>query len=64
MTARPDAVREAFTLPILFLTVAAAGGFRVPAGGMGMQFVPPPLMAQLKPGGRMVLTCRYKTSAL
>ena len=45
MTARPDAVRESFTLPILFLTVAAAGGFRVPAGGAGMQFLPPPLMA-------------------
>jgi len=42
---RPDAVRESFTLPVLFLTVAAAGGFRVPAAGTGMQFVHPPLMA-------------------
>jgi hypothetical protein len=45
VTTRTDAVRESFTLPILFLTVAAAGGFRVPSGGMGMQFIPPPLMA-------------------
>ena len=45
MSARPDAVRESFTLPILFLSVAAAGGFRVPAEGNGMQFVAPPLMA-------------------
>jgi hypothetical protein len=45
MTVRTDAVRESFTLPILFLTVAAAGGFRVPAEGAGMQFIPPPLMA-------------------
>jgi hypothetical protein len=45
VTTRPDAVRESFTLPILFLTVAAAGGFRVPAGSPGMQFIPPPLMA-------------------
>ena len=41
----PDAVREAFTLPLLFLSVAAAGGFRVPAAGAGMQFLPPPVMA-------------------
>jgi hypothetical protein len=41
----PDAVRESFTLPLLFLSVAAAGGFRVPIGGMGMQFLPPPVMA-------------------
>lgn len=45
MSARPDAVRESFTLPLLFLSVAAAGGFRMPAGLAGMQFVPPPLMA-------------------
>ena len=48
MTARPagpDAVRESFTLPLLFLSVAAAGGFRMPAGGAGMQFLPPPVMA-------------------
>ena len=47
MSARPgpDAVRESFTLPLLFLSVAAAGGFRMPATGMGMQFLPPPVMA-------------------
>ena len=47
MTTRPgglDAVRESFTLPLLFLSVAAAGGFRMPAGGTGMQFLPPPVM--------------------
>lgn len=48
MTARPagpDAVRESFTLPLLFLSVAAAGGFRMPAAATGMQFLPPPVMA-------------------
>ena len=48
MTARAsgaDAVRESFTLPLLFLSVAAAGGFRMPTGGAGMQFLPPPVMA-------------------
>ena len=45
MSARPDAVRESFTLPLLFLSVAAAGGFRMPATGTGMQFLPPPVMA-------------------
>jgi hypothetical protein len=45
VSARPDAVRESFTLPILFLSVAAAGGFRMPAEGTGMQFLAPPLMA-------------------
>jgi hypothetical protein len=48
MTTRPaglPAVRESFTLPLLFLSVAAAGGFRMPAAGAGMQFLPPPVMA-------------------
>jgi hypothetical protein len=48
MTARPagpDAVRESFTLPLLFLSVAAAGGFRMPVEGIGMQFLPPPVMS-------------------
>ena len=40
-----DPVRESFTLPLLLLSVAAAGGFRMPEGGAGAQFVPPPLMA-------------------
>ena len=45
--ARPaiDPVREAFTLPLLFLSVAAAGGFRMPAGAGGAQFLHPPVMA-------------------
>jgi hypothetical protein len=45
VSGRTDAVRESFTLPLLFLSVAAAGGFRMPAGPGGMQFLPPPLMA-------------------
>jgi hypothetical protein len=46
--ARPaasDPVRESFTLPLLFLSVAAAGGFRMPSAGGGMQFLHPPVMA-------------------
>lgn len=38
------AVREAFTLPLVFLTVVLAGGFRAtPAGAL--QFLPPPLIS-------------------
>jgi hypothetical protein len=40
-----DPVRESYTLPLVLLSVAAAGGFRVPADGSGFQFLPPPLMA-------------------
>ena len=40
-----DPVREAFTLPLLFLSVAAAGGFRMPLGAAGAQFLHPPVMA-------------------
>jgi hypothetical protein len=36
--------REAFTLPLIFLTVALLGGFRS-AGIQGMRFLPPPLIA-------------------
>jgi hypothetical protein len=39
------ATREAFTLPLLFLTVALAGGLRVAAGTHQLLFVPPSLMA-------------------
>jgi hypothetical protein len=38
------AVREAFTLPLIFLTVALLGGFRS-AATQGMRFLPPPLIA-------------------
>ena len=41
----PAAVREAFVLPLLLLTVALLGGFRVGATGGALAFVPPPLMA-------------------
>ena len=40
-----DPVRESFTLPLVLLSVAAAGGFRVPADGSGFQFLHPPVMA-------------------
>jgi hypothetical protein len=36
--------REAFVLPFLFLTVAAAGGLRLSPDGSTMSFVPPPLI--------------------
>lgn len=39
-----DPVRESFTLPLLLLSVAAAGGFRMAPGG-GIQFLHPPVMA-------------------
>jgi hypothetical protein len=39
----PRATHEAFTLPLLFLTVALAGGLRIDTGGH-LSFLPPPLM--------------------
>jgi hypothetical protein len=36
--------REAFLLPLHFLTVAGAGGLRLSADGHAMSFVPPPLI--------------------
>jgi hypothetical protein len=36
--------RDAFTLPLIFLTVALVGGFRS-ANAQGMWFLPPPLIA-------------------
>jgi hypothetical protein len=42
----PMAVREAFVLPVIFLTVALAGGFRADAAGV-ILLVPPPLVALL-----------------
>jgi hypothetical protein len=38
-------IREAFTLPIMFLTVALMGGFRM--SDAGMRFLPPPLISLL-----------------
>jgi hypothetical protein len=43
-SADPAAAREAFTLPLIFLTVALLGGFRS-AESLGMRFLPPPLIA-------------------
>jgi hypothetical protein len=40
----PSAVREAFVLPLVFLTVAAAGGLRLGPDGTSLSFVPPPLI--------------------
>lgn len=44
MTGRAPAPREAFVLPLLFLTVALLGGFRLLPGDGAMRFVPPPLI--------------------
>lgn len=45
MTERGTAAREAVVLPLLFLTVALLGGFRLLPGDPGaMRFVPPPLI--------------------
>jgi hypothetical protein len=42
---RSPAAREAFVLPLIFLTVAMLGGFRLLPGDAGaMRFVPPPLL--------------------
>ena len=38
-------VRDAFTLPLIFLTVALFGGFRSANSPQGMWFLPPPLIA-------------------
>jgi hypothetical protein len=38
------AARESFVLPLLFLTVAGAGGVRIAAATAAMSFVPPPLV--------------------
>lgn len=42
--AQSAAAREAFTLPLIFLTVTLLGGFRSTVGE-GMRFLPPPLIA-------------------
>ncbi|HUG52661.1 MAG TPA: hypothetical protein VMR21_03640 [Vicinamibacteria bacterium] len=36
--------RESFVLPMLFLTVAGAGGLRIAPEGAALSFVPPPLV--------------------
>jgi hypothetical protein len=41
-TASPG--HESFTLPLVFLSVAFAGGFRLAPGGRAMSFAPPALM--------------------
>jgi hypothetical protein len=41
----PSAAREAFVLPLVLLTVAGAGGLRLAPDGVGLSFVPPPLIA-------------------
>ena len=45
MTTGPSAVRESFVLPLVLLTVAAAGGLRLAPDGVSLSFVPPPLIA-------------------
>jgi hypothetical protein len=40
-----EAVREAVTLPLLFLTVTLLGGVRAGADPVALRFVPPPLIA-------------------
>jgi hypothetical protein len=46
VTRRGSAAREAFVLPLLFLTVALLGGLRfLPGPATGMRFAPPPLLA-------------------
>jgi hypothetical protein len=42
---RPTVSEEAFTLPLLFLTVALTGGFRAGAGGQEIQMLPPSLVS-------------------
>jgi hypothetical protein len=45
VTDERTAAREAFVLPLIFLTVALLGGFRLlPGAGGAMRFVPPPLI--------------------
>lgn len=43
-SASSPAAREAFTLPLIFLTVTLLGGFRA-GESQGMRFLPPPLIA-------------------
>ena len=44
MSASPSPLREAFVLPLAFLTVAGAGGLRLSPDGGSLAFVPPPLI--------------------
>jgi hypothetical protein len=45
VSGRDPAARESLVLPLLFLTVALLGGFRLlPGDGGSMRFVPPPLI--------------------
>ncbi len=45
LATRARIVREAFTLPLIFLTVAFGGGLRVAASSHQLVFLPPSLMA-------------------
>jgi len=54
-------VREAFTLPLLFLTVALCGGLRVAPGG-ALTFAPPPLMALVL--AVMLVAMLYRSTVL
>ena len=54
-------MREAFTLPLVFLTTALGGGVRVAADG-GLTFVPPPLMSLVL--AIMLLAALYRSGAL
>jgi hypothetical protein len=44
VTRGPSAARESFVLPLLFLTVALAGGLRLAPDGVSLSFLPPPLI--------------------
>ncbi len=59
--AEAGVVREAFTLPLVFLTVALGGGLRIDGGG-ALSFLPPPLMALVL--GVMLLGVLYRAGAL
>jgi hypothetical protein len=57
----PALVREAFTLPLVFLTAALGGGVRVASDG-ALTFVPPPLMSLVL--AIMLLAALYRSSVL
>jgi hypothetical protein len=57
----PALVREAFTLPLVFLTTTLGGGVRVAADGV-LAFVPPPLMSLVL--AVMLLAALYRSGVL
>lgn len=57
----PEVVREAFTLPLVFLTTTLAGGLRIAADG-ALTFLPPPLMTLVL--AMLLLAALYRSGAL